>query len=60
MAMNKRYYGHPQLIGRRLVGAMQRMQFHAKSAKNDLKPMDLLQRNFYYETEGVPHEHTAG
>ena len=32
---------------------MQRTQFHAKIAKNDLKPMDFLQRNFYFETEGV-------
>ena len=32
---------------------MQRTQFHAKSAKNDLKPMDFLECNFYFETEGV-------
>ena len=32
---------------------MQRMQFHAKSAKNDLKSTDFLIRNFYFETEGV-------
>jgi hypothetical protein len=32
---------------------MQRMQFRAKSAKNDLKPMNFLKRNFYFETEGV-------
>jgi hypothetical protein len=25
----------------------------AKSAKNDLKPTDLLERNFYFEREGV-------
>ena len=32
---------------------MQRTQFYAKSAKNDLKPRDFLKRNFYFETEGV-------
>lgn len=32
---------------------MQRTQFCAKSAKNDLKPTDFLKRNFYFETEGV-------
>jgi hypothetical protein len=32
---------------------MQRTQFHAKSAKYDLKPTDFLKRNFYFETEGV-------
>jgi hypothetical protein len=32
---------------------MQRTQFHAKSAKNDLKPTDFLNCNFYFETEGV-------
>ena len=32
---------------------MHRMQFHAKSAKNDLKPTDFIKRNFYFETEGV-------
>ena len=32
---------------------MQHMQFRAKSAKNDLKPMDFLKRNFYFETDGV-------
>ena len=37
----------------RLVRAMQRMQFRAKSAKNDLKPTDFLKHNFYFETEGV-------
>jgi hypothetical protein len=35
------------------VKAMQRTQFRAKSAKNDLKPTDFVQRNFYFETEGV-------
>jgi hypothetical protein len=34
---------------------MQRMQFRAKSAKNDIKPMDFLKCNFYFETEGVPN-----
>jgi hypothetical protein len=29
------------------------MQFHAKSVKNDLKTMDFLKHNFYFETEGV-------
>ena len=33
--------------------AMQRTLFHAKSAKNDLKPKDFLKHNFYFETEGV-------
>ena len=33
--------------------AKQRMQFRAKSAKNDLKPTDFLNHNFYFETEGV-------
>ena len=32
---------------------MQRTQFHAKSVKNDLKPTNFLERNFYSETEGV-------
>jgi hypothetical protein len=35
------------------VRAMQCMQFRAKSAKNDLKPMDFLKCNFQFETEGV-------
>jgi hypothetical protein len=35
------------------VRTMQRTQFHAKSAENDLKPTDFLRRNFYFETEGV-------
>jgi hypothetical protein len=35
------------------VRAIQCMQFPTKSAKNELKPMDFLQRNFYFETEGV-------
>jgi hypothetical protein len=26
---------------------------HVKSVKNDLKPMDSLKCNFYFETEGV-------
>jgi hypothetical protein len=47
------YYGHPYLAGKRLVRAMQRMQFRARSAKSDLKPTDFLKRNFYFETEGV-------
>ena len=47
------YYGHPWLAGKRLMRAMQCMQFRAKSAKNDLKPTDFLKRNFYFETEGV-------
>ena len=33
--------------------AMQLTQFCAKSAKNDLKPMDILTCNFHFETEGV-------
>jgi hypothetical protein len=35
------------------VRAMQCMQFRGKSAKNDLKPTDFLNHNFYFETEGV-------
>ena len=33
--------------------AIQRTQFCAKRAKNDLKPMDFLKRDFYFETEGA-------
>jgi hypothetical protein len=29
------------------------MQFRAKNAKNDLKPMDFVNRKFYFETERV-------
>ena len=47
------YYGHPYLAGKHLVRAMRCTQFRAKNAKNDLKPMDFLKRNFYFETEGV-------
>jgi hypothetical protein len=47
------YYGHPQFAGKRLVRTMQRTQFHAKSAENDLKPINFLRQNFYFETEGV-------
>jgi hypothetical protein len=43
----------PLACGKRSVRAMQRTQFRAKSAKNDLKPADFLKRNFYFETEGV-------
>jgi hypothetical protein len=32
---------------------MQRMQFRAKSAKDDLKPTDFLKRNFCFEMDGV-------
>jgi hypothetical protein len=32
---------------------MQCMQFHAKSAQNDLKATDFLKCNFYFETNGV-------
>jgi hypothetical protein len=32
---------------------MQRIHLRAKSAKNDLKPTDFLNNNFYFETEGV-------
>jgi hypothetical protein len=32
---------------------VQRTQFRAKNTKNDLKPTDFLNRNFYFETEGV-------
>ena len=32
---------------------MQRTQFCIESAKNDLKPMDFLKHNLYFETEGV-------
>ena len=47
------YYGHPWLAGKHLVRVKQRTQFRAKSAKNDLKPTDVQNRNFYFETEGV-------
>ena len=50
------YYGHPssrEIKALKLVRAMHRAQFCAKSAKNDLKPTYLLERNFYFETEGV-------
>jgi hypothetical protein len=40
------FYGHPQLTGKRLVRAIQRMQFCAKNAKIDLNPTDLVKRNF--------------
>ena len=33
--------------------AIQRTQFRAKSAKNDFKPKDFLNRNFYFKTKGV-------
>ena len=36
------------------------MQFHAKSAKNDLKPTDFLKHNFYFEMEGVGDFLTSG
>jgi hypothetical protein len=32
------YYGHSWLAGKRLVGAMQRTQFRAKSVKMTLSP----------------------
>jgi hypothetical protein len=32
---------------------MQRMQFRAKSEKNDLQPTNFLKRKFYLKTEGV-------
>ena len=32
---------------------MQRMQFRAKSAKNDLKPTEFLKHNFHFEKGGV-------
>ena len=52
------YYGRPWLAGKRLVRAMQHTQLCAKSAKNDLKPMDFLKLcNFYFETKGVPPDH---
>jgi hypothetical protein len=35
------------------VRAIQRTQFRAKNAKNDLNPTDLVKRNFCFETEGV-------
>ena len=41
------YYGHAQLARKHLVRAMQCMQFLAKSAKDDLKPTDILKHNFY-------------
>jgi hypothetical protein len=59
MVMDGRVVVNAELAEKRLVRAMQRTQFHAKSAKNDLKPTDFLKRNFYFKTEGVlitPHE----
>jgi hypothetical protein len=47
------YYGHPWLAGKRLVRAMQSMQFRAKRLENDLKPTDFQKRNYYFETEAV-------
>ena len=44
------YYGHPWLAGKRLVRAMQCIEFRAESAK--ILPV-FLKRNFYFETEGV-------
>ena len=32
---------------------MQGTQFHAKNVKNDLKPMDFLERNYCFKTKGV-------
>jgi hypothetical protein len=37
---------------------MQRTQFCAKSAKNDLKPTNFVKHNFYFEMEGVPYNMT--
>jgi hypothetical protein len=37
--------------------AMQRTQFRAKSAKDDLKPTNFIKRNFYFEMEGVICKH---
>ena len=34
------------------MGAMQHMQFCAKTAKNDLQPTGFLKRNVYFETVG--------
>ena len=48
-------YGHPWFTRKHLVRAMQRTQFHAKSAKIYLKPTDILKRNFYFQTEEVPN-----
>ena len=47
------YYGHPWLAGKILVRVMQRTQFRAKSATNDLESTDFLNLNIYFETEGV-------
>jgi hypothetical protein len=35
------------------VRAIQRTQFCAKNAKNDLNPTYLVKRNFCFETDGV-------
>jgi hypothetical protein len=43
----------PRLAGKRLVRTMQCTQFHAKSAKNDLRTTNFLKRNFCFETDGV-------
>jgi YHS domain-containing protein len=41
------------------VRAIQRTQFGAKCAKNDLKPTDFVKRNFYYEIEGVTYYYSS-
>jgi hypothetical protein len=35
------------------VRAIQHTQFCAKNVKNDLNPIELVKRNFCFETEGV-------
>ena len=46
MTMNKHVVFNKFTSILRLVKAMQRTQSHAKSAKNDLKPMDFLNVTF--------------
>jgi hypothetical protein len=53
MVMNRRVVFNKFMSIPRLVRAMQRTRFRAKSVKNDLKPTDFLKRNFYFETEGI-------
>jgi hypothetical protein len=43
----------PSSLERALVRSIQRTQFCAKNAKNDLDPTYLVKRNFCFEMEGV-------
>jgi hypothetical protein len=41
------------------VRAIQRTQFRAKNAKNNLNPTYLMKRNFCFETEGVRNKNVG-